>query len=93
MLCKIERSFARWGANAFRVSGELRGDCVKILEELLLNVRHRVALDLKEVTLTDRHAVALLALCERNGGQLLNCPAYLRELVTYEQANVQSERK
>jgi len=49
MLCKIERTFARWGASSFRVSGELRGDGVKILEELLLNVRHKAALDLKEV--------------------------------------------
>ena len=77
----------------FRVSGDLQGDSVRILEELLAKVSKHVVLDLKEVILADRHAVALLALCERNGGQLMNCPAYLREWVTNEQASVRSGRK
>ena len=93
MTFKIESVVDSEGGSVFRVSGDLRGDSVRILEELLTNVTKNVVLDLKEVILADGHAVALLALCERNGGQLMNCPAYLREWVTNERANIQRGRK
>jgi len=93
MTCKIELVIDCESGSMFRVSGDLQGDSVRILEELLAKVSKHVVLDLKEVILADRHAVALLALCERNGGQLMNCPAYLREWVTNEQANIRSGRK
>lgn len=38
-------------------------------------------LDLKEVRLADRDAVAFLARCEANGVQLRNCPPYIREWI------------
>jgi anti-anti-sigma regulatory factor len=90
---KIEPVVDSEGGSVFRVSGDLRGDSVRILEELLTKVTKHVVLDLTEVILADRHAVALLALCEQNGGQLMNCPAYLREWVTNERANIRSGRK
>jgi hypothetical protein len=93
MSFKIEPVVDCEGGSVFRVSGDLRGDNVKILEELLRKVSKHVVLDLKEVILADRRAVALLAHCERNGGQLMNCPAYLREWVTNERANIRSGRK
>ena len=93
MTCKIELVIGFESGSVFRVSGDLQADSVRILEELLAEVSKHVVLDLKEVILADRHAVALLALCERNGGQLMNCPAYLREWVTNERANIRSGRK
>jgi anti-anti-sigma regulatory factor len=93
MACKIEPIVAHESDSAFRVGGELRGDTVKALEELLMNVSSKVALDLRDVTIVDWHGVAVLALCERNGAKLLNCPAYLREWVTHESAKIRSEEK
>jgi hypothetical protein len=93
MSFKIEPVVDCEGGSTFRVSGDLREDNVRILEELLAKVTKHVVLDLKEVILADRHAVALLALCERNGGQLMNCPVYLREWVTNERAHIRSGRK
>jgi hypothetical protein len=45
-----------------------------------------VAIDLKDVLLVDREAINLLAMCESNGVELRNCPAYIREWVTRERA-------
>jgi anti-anti-sigma regulatory factor len=93
MIFKIEPVVGCEGGSVFRVSGDLRGDNVRILEELLARATKHLVLDLKEVILADRHAVALLALCERNGGQLMNCPVYLREWVTKERASIRSGHK
>ena len=40
---------------------------------------HPVMLDLKEVRLVDREAVAFLGRCESSGVGLENCPVYVRE--------------
>lgn len=93
MTCKIELVIGCESGSVFRVSGDLQGDSVRILEELLAEVSKHVVLDLREVILADRHAVSFLALFERNGGQLMNCPVYLREWVTNERANIRSGGK
>ena len=46
-------------------------------------------IDLKNVLLVDREAVKLLALSEANGTELRNCPPYIREWVTREEAETQ----
>ena len=43
-----------------------------------------VVLDLSEVTLVDRDAVNLIAMCALKNVELRNCPAFLREWVTKE---------
>ena len=45
---------------------------------------HNLIVDLKEIELVDREAVTFLALGERKGIELRNCPAYLREWVPQE---------
>jgi hypothetical protein len=46
-----------------------------------------VVIDLQSVRLVDREAIGLLALRESKGDELRNCPAYVREWVTREEAN------
>ena len=43
-------------------------------------------MDLTNVLLVDREVVKLLALSEANGTELRNCPPYVREWVTREEA-------
>ena len=69
-----------------RVSGRIRAENVDTLRELLGREKAGVAIDLKEVTLVDRDAVAFLALSETGGSELRNCPAYVREWVDRERA-------
>jgi anti-anti-sigma regulatory factor len=44
----------------------------------------KMVLDLAEVHLAGREAVAFLAKCEEQGARLRNCPAYLRDWITRE---------
>ena len=50
-----------------------------------------LALDLQSVSLVDRETVQFLALTEYNGTELRNCPAYVREWVTRERAEIHAE--
>lgn len=67
-----------------RVSGRIHGENVDTLRELLGRQNGRVVVDLEEVALVDREAVAFLALSEIDGIELRNCPAYIREWVDRE---------
>ena len=83
MSCKIDRIVESAGV-VLRVSGQLHGDHVDTLRELIGVERGKLALDLVEVTSVDRTAVSLLAASEINGTELRNAPAYIREWVTRE---------
>lgn len=85
MTCKIEH-LAAAGVVVLRVSGHIRSEHVSTLEELLAREGGRVEIDLTEITLADRDAVSSLALWELGGIGLKNCPPFLREWVTNEQA-------
>jgi len=87
--CRIERLVME-GRTVLIVSGRLRGQHVDTLKELL-GVRSGVLeIDLKDVLLVDREAVTLLAISERSGIELTNCPAYVREWVVREKARTGS---
>jgi anti-anti-sigma regulatory factor len=86
MSCKIERNVDAEGFVVLRVSGEIHGENVDTLRELIGQQKGRRALDLTEVIVVDREAVRLLAVSEANGIELRNCPAYIREWVTKERA-------
>jgi hypothetical protein len=83
MSCKIDRIVESSGV-VLRVSGQLQGEHIGTLRELIRVERGRLALDLVEVTFVDRAAVSLLAASENNGIELRNAPAYVREWVTRE---------
>jgi hypothetical protein len=85
MSCRIDR-LANERCVTLRVSGRLHAEYVDTLRELLGREKGGVAIDLEEVSLADREAVKLLAVCETKGTELRNCPAYIREWVSRERA-------
>jgi hypothetical protein len=48
-------------------------------------------IDLAEVTLVDRDVVPFLAVCERKGIELKNCPRFLREWIAKEKLQMGEE--
>ena len=75
-----------------RVCGQINGDHVDTLRQAILREKDRIVIDLSEVILVNHEAATLLALCETNGTQLRNCPAYIREWVTRERAQMYADR-
>ena len=86
MACRINRVVIGPGLLILHISGQITGKDVDLLRSLLEQERSVVAIDLKDVLLVDREAIKLLAMCESNGVELRNCPAYIREWVTREGA-------
>jgi hypothetical protein len=84
MSCKIEPTSDGEDFVVLRVSGEIRGEDVDILREVIEQEKCRLALDLTEVNLVDREAVRLLVTSEANGIELRNCPPYIREWIRKE---------
>jgi len=72
------------------VSGHIEGDQVAELQRLFTLEADGVSLvlDLHEVELLDREAVRFLARCEAEGTTLAHCPAYIREWVVRERAQL-----
>lgn len=91
MTCKIERSASGENAVVLRVCGRIQMEHVSTIEELILRENRAVALDLTEVTLVDRDVVNFLAVCERRGIELRNCPAFLREWIVKEHLRLDEE--
>jgi hypothetical protein len=92
MSCRIERVVGGDDLVAFYISGKFAGEHVDTLRNLLRQEVGALAIDLKSVSLVDREAVQFLALTEYNGTGLRNCPAYVREWVTRERAEMHVER-
>jgi len=80
MSCKIEPLANRESEVVLTISGHLQVEHLKSLGALIGSER-AVALDLNNVTLIDREAVNFLAARERDGIELRNCPAFLREWI------------
>jgi hypothetical protein len=74
------------------ISGRITAQHVDMLRALLEQETGAVAIDLKDVLLVDREAVRLLALIGTNGAELRNCPAYIREWVSREAAEMHADR-
>jgi hypothetical protein len=73
------------------ISGRVAAQNLDILRKVLAEERHIAAIDLKEVLLIDQDAVKLLTAAEANGVELRNCPAYVREWITRERAQMSSD--
>jgi anti-anti-sigma regulatory factor len=91
MTCKIERFASGENVVVLRVCGRIQREHVSTIKDLILRETSAVALDLLEVTLVDRDVVNFLAVCERTGIELKNCPAFLREWVVKEQQRMGEE--
>jgi hypothetical protein len=86
MSCRIDRVVTAENLVVLFISGWIAGEHVDILRGVLEQESGGFAIDLKNVLLVDREAVKLLALSEANGTELRNCPPYIREWVTREEA-------
>ena len=84
MSFRIDRFTGGQDVVILRVSGRIHAENVDTLRDVLGRQNGRVAIDLEEVALVDREAVAFLALSEIKGIELRNCPAYIREWVDRE---------
>ena len=93
MICRIERVVDGDNLIELRISGQLAGEHVETLRNLLQQESGGLAMDLKDVSFVDREAVQLLALSESNRAELRNCPAYIREWVTRERADLPGKRR
>src|ERR1700739_4649418 len=93
MICRIDRVVDGDYLIVLRISGKLTGEHVATLRSVLRAEAGPVAIDLKEVSLVDCEAVQLLALTEYNQTELRNCPAYIREWVTREKADIDGKRR
>jgi hypothetical protein len=76
----------RWAEGefvVFAVSGRIGVEELAELQRSVQSERkdHNLVLDLKDVRLVDRDAVAFLARCDASGTRLRNCPAYIREWI------------
>ena len=78
MTLRIERS-ARQRFTVFTLTGRMEEEHVVELKELFDSDYQNIILDLRELRLADRDAVKFLRSCERDGMNLENCPAYVRE--------------
>jgi hypothetical protein len=78
MTCEIER-------------GRIQDEHVSTIKDLIRRETSAVALDLTEVTLVNRDVVSFLAVCERTGIELRNCPPFLREWVVRERFRIAEE--
>ncbi|HWC20391.1 MAG TPA: hypothetical protein VG498_25470, partial [Terriglobales bacterium] len=90
MACKIERFVIREDLVMLCISGHVTGQEVDALRAVLEQETSAVVIDLKHVLLVDREAVKLLASRESNGTELKNCPAYIREWVSRESAEMRA---
>ena len=84
MACRIDRILIAGNRVLLSISGRITAEYVDLLRSLLEQEKSAVAIDLRDVLLVDREAVKLLALCESNGAELMNCAAYIREWITRE---------
>jgi hypothetical protein len=85
-MLKITR--AANGEVVIKLSGRMRAENLGELEELVTAEAdgRRIILDLKDLKLVDQDAVNFLRRCEGRSIKLKNCPAYIREWITGEQA-------
>ncbi|HTZ95352.1 MAG TPA: hypothetical protein VMB18_03070 [Terriglobales bacterium] len=88
MTCRIERVVVDHGPVLLHVSGQIIGQDVDLLRNLLEEETSAPILDLNDLVLVDREAVKLLAVRESTGVQLRNCPPYIREWITKECSEV-----
>jgi len=81
MTCKIERLAGNNDRVALRICGRIQLEHVSTIAELIGKDCRGAVLDLMEVMLVDRDVVTFLATCERQGVELKNCPAFLKEWI------------
>src|SRR5262249_31047650 len=87
MSCRIERLISEQGSVVLRVRGRIEAEHADKLKEMLGQERGRVTGSLEETGIVDPHGLGPVASFERNGIELRNCPAYVREWIIRERAD------
>ena len=91
MSCRIDRVVSAENLAVLFISGRITGEHVDMLRGVLEQESCGFAIDLKNVLLVDREAVKLLVLSEANGTELRNCPPYIREWISRERAQTNTD--
>jgi anti-anti-sigma regulatory factor len=78
------------GDVVFKLSGRIETENIAELEALLSGERsgRSIVLDLSDMILVDQDVVNFLRRCETDGIKLKNCPAYVREWIKRERAEI-----
>ena len=85
-MIRIETS-VRGNLVTFAVIGRIQSEDLPELKRLVESKGNkRIVLDLQEVNLVDREAIAFLASFERDNLTISNCPPYIREWIFRERA-------
>jgi hypothetical protein len=87
MTFRIDRLAIEDDREIVRISGRVAPENLELLRNVL-NESRVVAIDLKNVLLIDREGVKLLVVAEAKGVELRNCPAYVREWIARERAQI-----
>ena len=93
MTCRIDRRVIGQDCATLYISGRITEECVDTLRASLEQEKGVVTIDLKDVLIVNREAIKLLAVCEANGVELKNSPAYIREWVTRERVDSNTSTK
>ncbi len=91
MSCRIDRVVSAESLVVLFVSGRITGEHVDMLRRVMEQESGGFAIDLKDVLLVDREAVKLLVLSGANGTELRNCPPYIREWISRERAQTNTD--
>ena len=88
MCFRIDRRVTEEGRVIVSIRGRVAGQSLDTLRSVLAEEHRIVAIDLKEVLLIDHDTVTLLTVAEDSGVELKNCPAYVREWISRERAQM-----
>jgi anti-anti-sigma regulatory factor len=82
-MLKIQRDVQGPGV-VFTLSGRIDDESLRELKNTIKTEQRGVVLNLKDVSLASREAVAFLVRCQEDGILTENCPAYIREWIAKE---------
>jgi hypothetical protein len=90
MACRIDRFLTEDGV-VLKISGRLAAHDAEMLHTLLETEAGVIAFDLQDLVFVDRDVLGLLARSEAGGGELRNCPPYIREWITQERTQAKPD--
>jgi hypothetical protein len=79
-----DRARLGWGAVTIRLIGSVKSEHLREIAHQLEICGPRAALDLEGVTVVGVNVIHFLVARERQGTELLHCPAYVREWISRE---------
>ena len=86
MTLKIEK-YSDGASTTIRLIGRMQREHLEALKTQMKESGPRIALDLNEVSLVDLDVVCFLAVCQREGVELLHCSPYIRDWIAKEQTD------